>query len=61
MQLRTLRRFSGTSQSGAYPNLVPRLNDYLKMSSAESAKAFLRYQGPELFKPFCKAAIQKGR
>lgn len=42
-------------RSGADPNMVPRLVAFIKTPSDDGAKTFLQYQGPELYRPVCKA------
>jgi len=48
----------GLWRSGADPNMVPRLTDYLKYPSPATAKGFLQYQGPELYRGVCTEAIR---
>lgn len=43
-------------RSGADPNMVPRLNEYLKNPTDEAAHSFLQYQGPELYRGVCTEA-----
>ena len=38
--------------------MVPRLDEYLNDPTEEAAKAFLQYQGPELYKPICSAGTK---
>ena len=46
----------GLWRSGADPNMVPRLNEYLKNPTDEAAHGFLQYQGPELYRGVCTEA-----
>ena len=46
-------------RSGIDPNMVPRLTEYLKNPTADAAKAFLQYQGPELYRGLCEQATKR--
>ncbi len=49
----------GLWRSGVDPKMMPRLNDYLKNPTEAGAKAFLQYQGPELYRPICTEASKR--
>jgi hypothetical protein len=49
----------GLWRSGLDPNMMPRLNDYLRNPTEAGAAAFLRYQGPELYGPLCREAAKR--
>jgi hypothetical protein len=46
-------------RSGVDPNMMPRLNDYLRNPTEAAAAAFLQYQGRELYKPICTEADKR--
>ena len=43
-------------RSGIDPKMKPRLQTYLKSPSEPAAAEFAQYQGPELYRPVCRAA-----
>ena len=45
-------------RSGADPQMVPRLKAYLAAPSEADAQAFLKYQGPELYRPLYTEATK---
>jgi hypothetical protein len=46
----------GLSRPGIDPKMVPRLTTYLNNPTENGAKEFLKYQGPELYRPLCNKA-----
>lgn len=46
----------GLWRSGVDPNMVPRINAFLKSPTDAGTKDFLRYQGPELYRGICNEA-----
>ena len=48
----------GLWRSGMDPNMLPRLTAYLNNPTESGAKEFLKYQGPELYRPLCS---EKGK
>jgi len=46
--------------SGADPAMVQRVKAYAIDPKSADAADFLKYQGPELYKPFCEAAVGAG-
>ena len=46
----------GLWRSGMDPNMVPRLTAYLNNPTESGARDFLKYQGPELYRPLCGLA-----
>jgi hypothetical protein len=46
--------------SGVDPAMVKRVNDYAADPKSADASSFVRFQGPELYEPFCKLAIGAG-
>lgn len=46
----------GLWRSGRDPNMVPRLTAYLNNPTEGGARDFLKYQGPELYRPLCGLA-----
>jgi hypothetical protein len=49
----------GLWRSGIDPNMMPRLTAYLNKPTESGAKEFLRYQGPELYRPLCNAGSKR--
>ena len=49
----------GLWRSGADPNMMPRLSDFLRSPTEAGATAFLQYQGPELYRPICMEATKR--
>ena len=49
----------GLWRSGMDPNMVPRLTAYLNNPTEGGAKEFLKYQGPELYRPLCALASKR--
>lgn len=43
-------------RSGADPQIVPRLLDFVNRRGDATARSFLTYQGPELYRPICSLA-----
>jgi hypothetical protein len=43
-------------RSGVDPNMIPRINDFLRAPTEAGAATFLRFQGPELYRPICTEA-----
>jgi hypothetical protein len=43
-------------RSGVDPNMIPRINDFLRAPTEADAATFLRFQGPELYRPICTKA-----
>jgi len=50
---------TGLWRSGMDPNMVPRLTAYLNNPTESGAKEFLKYQGPELYRPLCNEARKR--
>jgi hypothetical protein len=48
----------GLWRSGIDPTMVPRLTAYLNKPTESGAKEFLKYQGPELYRPLCNEAAK---
>ncbi|MBV9996105.1 MAG: hypothetical protein JO127_12925 [Caulobacteraceae bacterium] len=46
--------------SGVDPAMVRRLKDYAANPASMAPSEFLRYQGPELYQPFCESAVGAG-
>jgi hypothetical protein len=45
--------------SGIDPNMLPRLNAYLRNPTEAGAATFLQYQGPELYRGLCTEANKR--
>ena len=46
--------------SGIDPAMVKRVNDYAVDPKSADPDDFLKYQGPELYRPLCEAAVGPG-